>query len=168
MRIGRAAGIDDQHVIVAPDTPQIRVRPNYLMIGLAYFINTGVSFSLWVFFLLAKLQQGICATLGIYSAEPLGRFGHMGPTMGMLSHQTLGAMVVLMVMGLWTAREHLGEVWAQVWSGPSQKDSGEIMSYRAAVIGLWVGLAIMGIWLWRSGMPAWVVPPVRSHLVLPK
>ena len=28
---------------LVPDTPEIRVRPNYLMIGLAYFINTGVS-----------------------------------------------------------------------------------------------------------------------------
>ena len=32
------------------------------------------------------------------------------------------------------------------------------MSYRSAVICLWVGLAIMGVWLWRAGMPGWVVP----------
>jgi hypothetical protein len=143
---------------VVPETPLLRVRLNYLMIGLVYFINTGISFSLWIFFLLAKFQEGVCATLGIYSAEPLGRLGHMGPTMGMHSHQTFGAMVVLMVMGLWTAREHLRAVWAQVWSGPSRLDSGEFMSYRAAVMGLWLGLAIMGIWLWQSGMPLWVVP----------
>ena len=143
---------------VVPDTPLIRVRLNYLVLGLAFFINTGISFSLWVFFLLAKFQEGVCGLLGIYSAEQLGRFGHMGPTMGMLSHQTLGAMAVLLVMGLWTAREHLREVWAQAWSGDRQIESGEIMSYRAAVIGLGVGLAIMGFWLWRSGMPGWVVP----------
>ena len=143
---------------IIPDTPAITIRLNYLMIGLGYFINTGVSFSLWFFFLLAKFQQGICATLGIYSAEPLGRFGHMGSMEGMLSHQTIGAMAVLMLMGLWTAREHLRDVWAQVWSGRSEADSGELMSYRAAVIGLWVGLVIMGIWLWRAGMPGWVVP----------
>ena len=141
-----------------PDTPQIRIRLNYLMLGLAFMINTGVSFSLWAFFLLAKLQEGVCAAVGIYSAEPLGRFGHMGPTTGMLSHQTIGAMFVLMLMGLWTARGHLREVWRQVWCGTEQNENSEIMSYRAAVIGLGMGLGIMGVWLWRSGVPAWVVP----------
>ena len=143
---------------VIPDVPDIRVRLNYLMLGLTYFINTGVSFSLWLFFLIAKFQEAICATLGIYSAEQLGRFGHMGPTMGMLSHQTIGAMVVLMLMGLWTAREHLRDVWSKAWSEQTEADSGELMSYRSAVICLWVGLAIMGVWLWRAGRPGWVVP----------
>jgi len=143
---------------VIPDVPDIRVRLNYLMLGLTYFINTGVSFSLWLFFFIAKFQEAICATLGIYSAEPLGRFGHMGPTMGMLSHQTIGGMVVLMLMGLWTAREHLRDVWSQTWLGHSEADSGELMSYRSSVIGLSAGLSIMGVWLWRAGMPGWVVP----------
>ncbi len=143
---------------VVPDMPAIRVRLNYLMLGLAYLINTGVSFSLWVFFALAKVQQAVCGVLGIYSAEQLGRFGHMGATTGMLSHQTLGAMVVLLLMGMWTARTHLREVWDQAWLADSTRDDGEMLSYRSAVIGLGVGLAIMGVWLWRAGMPAWAVP----------
>ncbi len=143
---------------LVPDTPNIRVRLNYLMLGLAYLINTGVSFSLWVFFVLAKLQQAVCGTLGIYSAEELGRFGHMDATTGMLSHQAIGAMFVLLLMGLWTAREHLLAVWRQAWAGPRGDDEGEMLSSRAAVIGLGLGLSIMGLWLWRAGMPAWIVP----------
>ncbi len=143
---------------VVPDMPSIRVRLNYLMLGLAYLINTGVSFSLWVFYALAKIQQAVCGTLGIYSAEQLGRFGHMGATTGMLSHQTLGAMVVLMLMGLWTARAHLRDAWHQAWSADQRGDDGELISYRSAIVGLGVGLSIMGIWLWRAGMPAWAVP----------
>ena len=142
---------------VARDTVSIPIRLNYLMMGLAYFINTGISFSLWFFLLLAKFQEAVSSILGIYSAEQLDLFSHTGPTRGMLSHQSMGAMIVLVLLGLWTARHHLWEVWRQVWRGGVQSDSDEMISYRAAVIGLAVGLGIMAVWLWRTGMPAWAV-----------
>ena len=141
---------------LARNTITIGIRLNYLMMGLAYFINTGISFSLWFFYLLAKSQEAICSILGIYSTEQLGRFGMTGPTTGMLSHQTMGAMMVLVGLGLWTARSHLREVWSQAWSRRESANQ-ELISYRAALLGLLGGLLIMGIWLWRSGMPIWAV-----------
>ena len=145
-------------LLVARGTVSIPIRVNYLMIGLVYFINTGVSFSLWFFYLLAKLQESACSILGIYTAEQLDIFSHTGPTTGMLSHQAMGAMIVLVLLGLWAARSHLGTVWRQVWGREVGSDLDELISYRAAAIGLLVGLGVMGVWLWRSGMPAWVVP----------
>ena len=135
------------------------LRFDCMWMGLAYFINTGVSFSLWFFFLVAKLQQSICATLGIYSIENLDRFSytHGGPAAAMLSHQVMGAMLVLVLAGLWTARSHLRTVFAQAWRPDAASDAGELMSYRAAVLGLVGGLGTMAAWLWRSGMPAWAV-----------
>lgn len=141
----------------AHNTALIVIRINYLMIGLAYLINTNISFSLWVFFLLAKLQEALCSLLGIYSAEQLDEFSDTGPTTGMLSHQSMGAMIVLVLLGLWMARSHLGQVLRQVWRRGVESDSEELLSYRAAGTGLVAGLGIMAVWLWRSGVPVWAV-----------
>lgn len=137
------------------DAVVLRVRLNYLMMGLAYFINTGISGSLWFFYLLAKAQEWACATLGVFTTEQLDAFSHAGPTTGMLSHQSMGAMIALVVLGLWTARGHLKAVWQQAKAG--DRTAGELLSYRMAVGGLAVGLAVMGLWLGQTGLPWWAV-----------
>ena len=137
------------------DAVVLRIRLNYLMMGLAYFINTGISGSLWFFYLLAKAQEWACTTLGVFTTEQLDAFSHAGPTTGMLSHQSMGAMIALVVLGLWTARGHLKAVWQQAKAGGST--AGELLSYRMAVGGLVVGLAVMGLWLGQTGLPWWAV-----------
>ena len=145
----------DLPLALGHDAVVLRIRLNYLMMGLAYFINTGISGSLWFFYLLAKAQEWACATLGVFTAEQLDAFSHAGPTTGMLSHQSMGAMIALVVLGLWTARGHLKAVWQQARAGGSA--AGELLSYRMAVGGLVVGLAVMGLWLWQTGLPWWAV-----------
>ena len=137
------------------DAVVLRIRLNYLMMGLAYFINTGISGSLWFFYVLAKAQEWACSTLGIFTTEQLDAYSHAGPTTGMLSHQSMGAMIALVVLGLWTARGHLKAVWQQAKAGGSA--AGELLSYRTAVVGLAVGLVVMGLWLWQTGLPWWAV-----------
>lgn len=145
----------DLPLALGHDAVVLRIRLNYLMMGLAYFINTGISGSLWFFYLLAKAQEWACATLGVFTTEQLDAFSHAGPTTGMLSHQSMGAMIALVVLGLWTARGHLKAVWQQAKAGGSA--AGELLSYRMAVGGLVAGLAVMGLWLWQTGLPWWAV-----------
>lgn len=145
----------DLPLALGHDAVVLRVRLNYLMMGLAYFINTGISGSLWFFYLLAKAQEWACATLGVFTTEQLDAFSHAGPTTGMLSHQSMGAMIALVVLGLWTARGHLKAVWQQAKAG--DHTAGELLSYRTAVGGLAVGLAVMGLWLGQTGLPWWAV-----------
>ena len=140
---------------IGPDIPVLRIRLNYLMMGLSYFINTGISFSLWFFYLLAKVQEFICARLGVITTEHLDAFSHAGPTTGMLSHQSTGAMFVLMALGLWTARGHLREVFNKARGGGDAV--GELLSYRTALVGLLLGLMAMSCWLWKTGLPWWAV-----------
>ena len=137
------------------DAVVLHIRLNYLMMGLAYFINTGISGSLWFFYLLAKAQEWACSTLGVFTTEQLDAYSHAGPTTGMLSHQSMGAMVALVVLGLWTARGHLKAVWQQARADGSA--AGELLSYRTALIGLVGGLVVMGLWLWQTGLPWWAV-----------
>ena len=132
-------------------------RFDCMWMGLAYLVNTGLTFSVWFFYLLAKGQEALCAILGIYTDERLDAFSHTGPTTGILSHQTMGAMISMVVLGLWTARAHLREVWRQIWRRGAQSDSEELLTYRAAALGLVVGLGFMAVWLWQTGLPVWAI-----------
>ncbi len=139
---------------------EIMFRVNFLMLGFAYFINTGVAFSMWFFYLLRVLQGGIFALLGIDLGQTLGpgeaTRGVGGPIFG---HQMMGALLVMVVFGLWTARTHLMEVLRKAWNGdPTVDDSREVMPYRAAVLCFLGGGGFVFLWLWLSGIPAWIVP----------
>jgi hypothetical protein len=65
----------------------------------------------------------------------------------------MGAMIVLVVFGLWVGRKHLFGVWrAVLGKDDGEDDADEILSYRSAVLGLVGGLLVMSIWLWKSGL----------------
>jgi len=131
------------------------LKVNFLMLGLAYFINASVSLSLWLFYLLAHCQQGVFSILGVQDSADLGHW-----TRAITGHQMMGAIVVLVGATLWVGREHFKQVARQAWRRDADvDDSGEIMSYRTAVGGSAVGIAGMWVWLWQTGMPAWA-PPV--------
>ena len=77
----------------------------------------------------------------------------------MVAHQGLGAFIVLVLFGLWTARGHLRAVFSKALrKDAAVDDSDEILSYRAAVLVLAGSLLFMGVWIWQSGLPAWIVP----------
>ena len=137
-------------------TTYLRLDMNLALIGFAYLLNRDVALGFWFFFLLSSLQRGVFNVLGIYSAENLSRFANLvGPYM---AHQAMGAMIVLVLSGLWMGRGHLRDVFSKALQGDDRiDDSGEVLSYRSAVLGLVVGLAVMIGWLWKSGIPLWIV-----------
>lgn len=138
-------------------TTNILMNLSFPMVGFSYFINTDIAFGLWVFNYLAKIHLGIFNILGIESTENLDIYGiPWSPT---LAHQGMGAMIVLALFGLWIARGHLKDVFRKAFTqAPDVDDSDEILSYRTAVWGTIVSLVVMWIWIWRSGMPLWIVP----------
>ena len=137
-------------------TTDLLVMFNIGVVGIAYLLNRDVALGLWVFFLLAHAERGLFNILGIESTEKLSRFTFEGGPF--LAHQTMGAMIVLVLSGLWMARDHLKRVWRRAFAGGDEEDAGEVMSYRTAVLGLLIGLAVVSTWLWASGLPWWVVP----------
>ena len=137
----------------------LNLRLNFLMFGFAYFINSNIAFSLWFFYLINMVEEGAFSVLGIHSPEELGPWTGSGPIGAIMAHQMMGALVVLVFFGLWTARPHLRNVLRKALNKDADvDDSGEIMSYRTALVGFVVGTAIMGFWLWKTGIPAWIVP----------
>ena len=130
----------------------IPFRINFLMLGFAYLINAHISLSLWFFYLVYKFQSGAFNILGFRSTEALGPWSH-----AITGHQMMGAMFALVVSGLWVGRSHLKEVWHKaLHPRASIDDTREIMSYRGAVLGTCLGVSTLVLWLWKSGMPAWI------------
>jgi len=134
------------------NTVNLIFRLSFPMIGFTYLINLDIAFSLWFFNLLAHLFQGVMNVLGISSSEKLAPYGAWEKPI--LAHQATGAMAVLVLLGLWVARPHLRRVWRQARSGERGEDR-ELLSYRAALLGLAGGLGVMVLWLWRAGLPLW-------------
>ena len=140
-------------------------RVSFPMVGFSYFIGLDIAFGIWFFNLLAKLQEGMSNVLGWTGTEQLGIYGI--PAMPSMAHQKMGAMLMLVLLGLWVGRRQFREIGRRAFRGDrGADDSGEIMSYRAAVFCLIGGLAFLGAWLWRSGLPAWTVPPFLLAAVL--
>ena len=130
----------------------IPFRINFLMLDFAYLINAHISLSLWFFYLVYKFQSGAFNILGFRSTEALGPWSH-----AITGHQMMGAMFALVVSGLWVGRSHLKEVWHKaLHPRASIDDTREIMSYRGAVLGTCLGVSTLVLWLWKSGMPAWI------------
>jgi len=123
-------------------------------IGFAYCISSSVSLSIWVFKLLGLALDGLARMVGWQSVERLDMYVDLGSSSANQAHQSMGAMIVLVAFGLWMARDHLRGVWRKALRGdPEVDDSGELLSYRTAVVGTVAGLAFLGGWQWLAGMP---------------
>ena len=138
----------------------VRIFLSFPVIGFIYFVNLDIAFSLWVFHLLTRIQSGVFNLIG-YSVPGIaetftGAYTGSSPA---VSHQSMGAMLVLSLFSLWVARHHLRDVFRKAFGrAPHVDDSDEPLSYRAAVWILLVALAVIALWLNASGMPLWVTP----------
>ena len=143
------------------DTQVLRFDLNLALVGFAYLISRDVAVSFWLFFLLSVAQRGVFSVLGVASTENLSRFANsVGPY---VAHQAMGAMIVLVLSGLWLARGHLRAVFTCAFgdagsTDEAADDADEMLSYKTAVRGFLIGLAVVCLWLSASGFPWWVVP----------
>ena len=148
----------DHSIPLFRDSIHIPLRLSFQMLGFSYFVNRDIAFGLCFFYLLNTVQQGIFNIFGVQKIDPvLGAYSTY--TGSIIVHQGFGAIIALVLFGLWTARRHLRDVARKaIFGAPDIDDSGEILSYRAALLVLAGSLAFMSVWLWQSGLPAWVTP----------
>ncbi|MDA0335772.1 MAG: hypothetical protein O2782_11440, partial [bacterium] len=127
----------------------LRVFLGFPVIGLTYFLNLNVAFSLWFFHLLARAESALFQLLGYEVPGHSETFtgSALGTSPG-ASHQAMGAMIVLAGVTLWMARDHLRRM---LWTPREYGESG-----RGAAAVLVVGWAVIIGWLWASGMPVWL------------
>ena len=134
---------------IAHGFPTINIRFYFPVIGFMYFANLNVTFSIWFFFLLTLLEEGLFNRFGLGVTEA-DKFVWGLPS---TSWQCWGAFVMLVLWGLWMARDHLKDVFRKAWNPACPiDDRRELMSYRAAVLGLLLGTFYMLTWLHKAGM----------------
>ena len=139
-------------------TVHLPMRVVFAYVGFFYLASLDLTFSVWFFFVFYKIQEGIFNVLGIASTERLSAYESYPPAADLV-HQQTGAVIVFILFGLWSARVHLRDVMRSAWSPRKGiDDSEELLRYRTAVIGFLVSFTAVGIWLWRSGVPAVYVP----------
>ena len=140
------------HLPILRQMASLRPTLSFATIGLSYFLSRDVALGIWVFNLVAKVQEGVFGVLGIRSTETMEWV-----TVPVLAHQSIGAMTVFVLFGLWMGRGHLRSVFRKAFRGDdSVDDSGEMLSYRTAVFSTIGGTAVMWWWLWKTGLPAWL------------
>ena len=140
------------------DSVHVPLWLSFQMLGFSYFISREIAFGLCFFYLLNVVEQGVLNLIGVQEFDPL-LGGYSTYTGTIVVHQGFGAVIMLVLFGLWTARGHLRQVFRKAFlNAAGVDDSDEILSYRAAVLMLLGSLLFVGVWLWQSGLPGWITP----------
>jgi hypothetical protein len=130
---------------------------HFSVIGFTFLIPTDLSFSLWFFFFVYKLQGIGLAALG-YDLEYIPNY----PVPTFAAYQMLGAFFMLAGGMTWAARAHLREVWHRTLTvvlgrrppGVDREppDADEALPYHVAVLGLALGVLVLAGVLAAAGL----------------
>jgi hypothetical protein len=123
---------------------------SFAVIGFAYLMSLQVAGGFWFFHLVTKFFMGWQVETGYRLQGDIER--HMEGTL-LVAFVTTGGMIVLVLFGVWTARDHLRGVWRKAITGKGADDTEEVLSYRAAVGILVLCGAYTTAWLHVSGLP---------------
>lgn len=117
----------------------------FTYIGMAYFIQSRISFSLWSLFLLGQIAT---AQAKFYSSDI---------TLEAWRDQHVGACVVYTLGFLWIGRHHIAAVWRQLVNRPGNTALTRNENYRIPAMVLLGGLAVMATWLMVVQVQWWVI-----------
>jgi len=135
----------------------LRFQMAPLIIGLSFLLTREVSFSLWAFYWLGRLEAVLGTAVGL-SGITTAAGGDSFPFPG---HQTAGAYLALAVVSMWIARRPLAEIFIRgLTLQKSEEEESEPLSYRMAVWGGLISFAFIVLWANYSGMPVVVAVPL--------
>lgn len=143
---------DGTWIFFSQQYPPAWVFLSTVVICFSYFASLEILFSIWFFDLLFILEGGILNRLGVNAISP-----YYGT--GRYIWQTAGGYVVFALWGLWVARLHIRDAFRKALRPGSAHidDSGEMLSYRGAFLGLGISCLYMALWLGRAGMEVKVI-----------
>ena len=122
------------------------------VVGLTFLVPLDLSFSVWFFFLLTKLQLMVNSMGGWKSLPGFPYYNHQG----------LGAWITLGLVILWQSRNHLKSVLARVTrskadSANTPDEAEEPMRYRSALSGICIGVALLVALFQQAGMSVAII-----------
>jgi hypothetical protein len=127
--------------------PEIYLRVQPLIMGLAYLCPLDILFSFWLYNLINVYKIGMMNRTG-FSVGIEGQTAGAGEISMLESH---GALVFLVFWSVWVARGHLKDTLSKAFSALRGADDGEPVSYRMAWGGLLLSSVCMGGWLMSVG-----------------
>ena len=117
-----------------------------LLIGFGFLVSTEISFSIWFFFLLYKLEALLAAC-----------YGHVTADVPYPQEQSIGAFLLLGIGLLWGARSTIKRAFAElVGRARGASDAGAPLPLRWALVGLVVSSLVVFLFCHLAGMAAWV------------
>ena len=132
------------------ESVRLNLYPRFEVIGLSYLLSLDVSFGVWFFAFLAYAHTGVERLFG-WSIGPSQPYSM--PASASVAHLAQGAMFFLVISILWAARQHIGDVLRKAFKrDPTIDDSGEMLSYRTAVLGFIFGSIFAVWWLSQTGL----------------
>ena len=123
------------------------------ILGFAYLVNLNISFSLFFFQFLSKIETGWFNVTGFSIPGQGGIFAASSP---MVAFQGAGAVIVFFIYLIWQARKHIGDVFKKAFGKKNVNDSSELLSYKAAVWGGIISILIMEIFFHLMGIPVFL------------
>ncbi len=130
----------------------------FFAIGIAFLMPLDLSLSLWIFYLLFKLELVVVAAQGFETAgNSIGGFDNGAPYE---NSQAFGAYMAVFAITISAARPYLKDVWRTAFTkgaGPLD-DSAEPMRYRTAILGCATGVGILSTLTCLLGMSPIIAP----------
>lgn len=136
----------------------VRIAFYFFAISLGFLMPLDLSFSLYFFFILYKLQGVAVNLMGI---PPESKFPYT-------VSQEFGAYMAIFSVAIWGLRGHLKEVWRiATTSSKGPEDANEPMRYRTAIIGFAASSLVLLFFAKYAGMkPAVAVAFFAIYLAL--
>lgn len=123
---------------------------SFAAVGFFYLLPTQLLFSLWVFFILTRVQSVIATAFGMrISSMPLY------PTQSFIGYQVAGAYMVLVIYLFYVSLPHFKQVLRRVFKRNGMDDSNELMPYSVAFWGLILSFTLTVLWCYMSGISLW-------------
>lgn len=124
------------------------------VLGIAFFLTSEVSFSLWFFHLFIKAQLMGAYLIGYAPATLDAPFWMRGWHKGFIGYQQIGGFLAFVALLGWTGREHWGFVARRAVGREkaAPDESREALSYPVAFWGFWGTLAILIAWTIAAGV----------------
>ncbi len=127
----------------------------FTFIGVAYFIRSKVTFSLWSIFLIRQVFN-VNQRMVQYEVSPAA-----------WQDQHFGACVAFFIAVIWIGRHHWWMVLRQTVRGVAPGEPrGDYLSYRAAALIVVVSMLVMGGWLTVVGVQPWVSAILIGMIVM--
>jgi len=115
----------------------------FYALGLGFLLPIDLLFSCWFFYIAAKMQLVVTSAMA-WDVDPQAPF---------LKQQSFGGYMGVVVMLVWSGRNHLRSIWQSILGSQSgSDDAAEAMSYRSAAFGAIGGTALLVCFFHRAGL----------------